>query len=64
MPSELGGQIGVVNSPPSLLLLRPRKIEQMNSEKLTELIKKEMKGKPFKKMPLPRLVSKRPIFIG
>ncbi|MDI6807006.1 MAG: threonine--tRNA ligase [Candidatus Aenigmarchaeota archaeon] len=40
------------------------KIKQMKLEDLIKLVKKETEGKPFKCLPLPKLLSKRPIFVG
>jgi threonyl-tRNA synthetase len=40
------------------------KIKQMKLEQLVKEIKDEIKGKPFKQLPLPRLLSQRPIFVG
>ncbi len=40
------------------------KIKQMKSEQLIKEIKNEVKDKPFKKLPLPKLLSQRPIFVG
>jgi threonyl-tRNA synthetase len=38
--------------------------KKMTKEALIELIKEKTKDKPFKKLPLPNLLSKRPIFVG
>jgi threonyl-tRNA synthetase len=38
------------------------KIKEMKVEELVDLIKKEVEGKPFKQLPLPKLLSKRPVF--
>jgi len=40
------------------------KVEKMTKEGFVKLIRKQTEGKPFKSLPLPRLVTKRPIFIG
>ena len=40
------------------------KVKQMEQKELIKLIKKETQNLPFKKLPLPRLLSKRPIFFG
>jgi len=40
------------------------KIESMKAEELIKKIKNEVGGKPTKKIPLPKLLSKRPIFVG
>ena len=40
------------------------KVIKMSKKQLISLIKKETKDKPFKKLPLPRLVSKRVKFVG
>ncbi|MEM7821604.1 MAG: threonine--tRNA ligase [Candidatus Aenigmatarchaeota archaeon] len=40
------------------------KIKQMKLEQLIKEIKNKIKDKPFKKLPLPKLLSKRPIFVG
>ncbi len=37
---------------------------KMKMGKLVELIKNEMKGKPFKSLSLPKKLSRRPVFIG
>ncbi len=39
------------------------KVEQMSSKQLTELIQKQTEKFPFKPLPLPRLLSKRPTFL-
>jgi threonyl-tRNA synthetase len=41
-----------------------KEIEQMKLKELTKRIEDEIKGKPFKKLSLPKLLSKRPIFVG
>ena len=38
------------------------KVESMTIKKFTDKIKKETKGKPFRRLPLSRELSKRPIF--
>ena len=38
--------------------------EEMQLEDLIKRIKEECKGKPFRKLYLPKLLSKRPIFVG
>lgn len=40
------------------------KVEDVKAEELIKKIDKEIEGKPVKKLPLPRLLSKRPIFVG
>ncbi len=40
------------------------KVENMSVDKLINIIKEETKGKPFRPLTLPRLISKRPVFIG
>ena len=40
------------------------KVEDMKTEELNKKINKEIEGKPVKKLPLPKLLSKRPIFVG
>jgi len=40
------------------------KVKNMKSGKLADMIKKETSGMPFKRLSLPRLLSKRPTFIG
>lgn len=40
------------------------KVEQLKTEEVVKLVKKETKDYPYKPLPLPRLVSKRPIFVG
>jgi threonyl-tRNA synthetase len=40
------------------------KIKEMKLEKLINLIKNEVEGKPFKPLPLPKLLSKRPVFVS
>ncbi len=37
---------------------------KMNFEQLVEKIQNQVQGKPFKKLSLPKLLSKRPIFVG
>jgi threonyl-tRNA synthetase len=39
-------------------------VKKMSESSLVKLIKDGMKGKPFKPLPLPRLMTKRPTFIG
>jgi threonyl-tRNA synthetase len=44
--------------------IREKGIQQtMNKKELLEFIKEEQAGMPFKKLPLPKLLSKRPVFI-
>lgn len=38
--------------------------KEMNTEELIKEIKEKTKGMPFKPLPLPKLLSKRPIFVG
>ena len=38
--------------------------KEMTPGELAELVREQTKGKPFKKLPLPTLLSKRPIFRG
>lgn len=40
------------------------KIKEMKIEELVKIAKKEMKGKPFKPLSFPKLLSKRPIFVS
>ncbi|NIO20407.1 MAG: threonine--tRNA ligase [Candidatus Aenigmarchaeota archaeon] len=40
------------------------KVRRLAKLSLVKMIKKETEGKPFKSLPLPKLVSKRPVFIG
>lgn len=40
------------------------KVEQMKQEKLVELIKEKTKDFPFRPLPVPKSLSKRPIFVG
>jgi threonyl-tRNA synthetase len=40
------------------------KIKEMKLEELIKKIKKKIEGKPFKKLSLPKLISKRPSFTG
>ncbi len=45
--------------------VRSEKMEkEMSLEELINRIKKECKGKPFRKLYLPKLLSRRPIFVG
>ncbi len=39
------------------------KVEQMKTKELVEKIKKEIGDKPFRELPLPKFISKRPIFV-
>lgn len=48
----------------SVRFRKTSKIEQMKLDKLIEDIKNEVKDKLFKPLPLPKLLSKRPIFVG
>jgi len=41
---------------------KSRKIREMELQELTKEIRKETEGKPFLPLPLPRLLSKRPLF--
>ncbi|MBD3164353.1 threonine--tRNA ligase [Candidatus Woesearchaeota archaeon] len=41
-----------------------KNLAEMDTESLVEHIKKEAKGMPFRKLPLPIELSKRPIFVG
>ncbi len=38
--------------------------EKMTKDALVKSIKDKTQGKPFKRLPLPRMLSKRPIFVG
>jgi threonyl-tRNA synthetase len=40
------------------------KIKEMKIQDLIKMIKDKTKDKPFKSLPLPKLLSKRPIFVG
>jgi threonyl-tRNA synthetase len=40
------------------------KIKKMKIKDLIKMIKDKVKGKPFKPLPLPKLLSKRPIFVS
>lgn len=40
------------------------KVENLKQEKLLKLIHEKTKDFPFKQLPLPRLLSKRPVFVG
>jgi threonyl-tRNA synthetase len=40
------------------------KVEKHTQKAFVDMIKKQTEGKPFKALPLPRLLTKRPIFIG
>ncbi len=40
------------------------KVKRISKVSLVNMIRKEIKGKPFKGLPLPKLVTKRPVFIG
>jgi len=40
------------------------KMRKMNLEELTNEIKEKVKGKPFKPLPVPKHLSKRPQFYG
>ena len=42
--------------------LKEQKRVEMSVEELVERIRKECEGKPFKPLPLPMLLSKRPSF--
>jgi threonyl-tRNA synthetase len=39
------------------------KVETMSAEKLAGIIKKQIMDFPFKPLPLPKLLSKRPTFV-
>ena len=43
---------------------RTGEISEMSVEELSEVIRKEVEGYPYKPLPLPRLISKRPVFVG
>ena len=40
------------------------KEEKMGHKQLIELIRKKTEGMPFKPLPLPLLLSQRPVFVG
>ncbi len=40
------------------------KVKRLSKTSLVNMIKKETKGMPFKKLSLPRMLTKRPVFIG
>lgn len=40
------------------------KVKDMSKKQIVDLIKKEAKGFPFRPLPLPRLLTKRPVFYG
>jgi threonyl-tRNA synthetase len=40
------------------------KVEKMSQKAFVDMVRKQTEGKPFKALPLPRLLTKRPIFIG
>ena len=40
------------------------KVENMKPDDLIKLITKETKGKPYRPLPLPRLLTRRPVFYG
>ena len=40
------------------------KVEKLTREELVKMIKKEVGDKPFRPLPLPMLLTKRPTFIG
>jgi threonyl-tRNA synthetase len=40
------------------------KVKRLSKSSLVNMIKKETKGMPFKKLSLPRMLTKRPVFIG
>ncbi len=40
------------------------KLESLKPEKLVKIIREKTEGFPFKQLPLPRLLSKRPVFVG
>lgn len=47
--------------------LKPKekaKLEKMDLKKLIKYVKDKTKGYPFKKLPLPKYLTKRPIFVG
>lgn len=45
-------------------LREKKEVKEMKIEKLIEIIKKEVKEKPFKPLSLPKYLSKRPIFVS
>ncbi len=40
------------------------KVKKMTRKQLIKRVKKETEGKPFRPLPLPKMVSKRPTFVG
>jgi len=40
------------------------KVRRITKLSLVKTVKREIEGKPFKSLPLPKLVTKRPVFIG
>jgi threonyl-tRNA synthetase len=48
----------------SVRIRKTGEIKEMTVEELIEMIRKETERFPFKPLPLPRLLSKRPVFLG
>ncbi len=40
------------------------KVKRLSKTSFVNMIKKEIGGRPFKSLPLPKLVTKRPVFVG
>jgi threonyl-tRNA synthetase len=40
------------------------KVKELSKSSLVNIVRKEIGGKPFKPLPLPKLLTKRPTFIG
>ena len=47
-----------------LRIRKEKKVKSMKLEDLIERIRKEVNDKPFKPLPLPKLLSERPVFVG
>ncbi len=59
--------VGEKEKQSGLLAVRFResgKVENLKQEELVKIIKEKTEGFPFKQLPLPRLLSKRPVFVG
>ena len=57
--------VGEKEKTSGLLTVRSRetgKQEKMSLEDFVKIVKEKVKGMPFRALPLPKLVSKRPIF--
>jgi len=58
------GEKEIKTSKVSVRIRKEKKVKSMKLEDLIERIRKEVNDKPFKPLPLPKLLSERPVFVG